>query len=101
MVIHFVNLEIMSHDCTNIPSECVEGFTISFWLYYIDGEFLLCTGVYYSSNNGPGVKFTFEQKKFVIEISTLNYTWKITSKLIARTWVHVAFKWNTNEGNVH
>ncbi|XP_028417544.1 uncharacterized protein LOC114541957 [Dendronephthya gigantea] len=42
--------------------------------------------------------FTVRDKLFVIEVSTLSHTWKITSKLIAKNWVHVTFHWTTNEG---
>ena len=92
----------MTSDCPNTPSKCREGVTISFWLYYIGGEFLLCTGVYNIADKGPGIKVTYDEKQklFLIEISTLDYSWKITSKLIPRTWVHVAFKWSLDEGNV-
>ena len=92
--------ETMGQDCTNTPSKCREGFTISFWLYYIRGEFVLCAGKYSSYDEGPGIKFTVDEKQklFVIEISTQKSTWKITSKLIARDWVHVAFKWGMSEG---
>lgn len=96
-------LETMGEDCTNTPSKCRDGFTISFWLYYIRGEFVLCAGKYTVADKGPGIKFTVDEKQklVVIEISTQKYTWKITSKLIARIWVHVAFKWTMSEGIIH
>ena len=97
----FVFSALLNDDCTNMPSECRNGFTISFWLYYIGGEFILCAGVYNVGDKGPGIKFTVSNKLFVIEISTLKYTWKITSTLVVRTWVHVAFKWSAIEGNMH
>ena len=92
----------MGQDCTNTPSECRYGFTISFWLYYIRGEFLLCAGKYTAAEKGPGIKFTVDEKQklFVIKVSTLKYTWKITSKVVARNWVHVAFKWSLS-GGIH
>lgn len=92
----------MGGDCTNTPSECRQGFTISFWVHYIGGEFLLCTGAYISADKGPGVKFTVDEKQklLVIEISALEYTWEVTSKLVSREWVHVVFNWSMNEGNI-
>lgn len=93
-------LELLNEDCTNTPSKCHDGFTIAFWLYYIQGEFLLCTGTYVNRNKGPGIKFTFDEEKklFVLEISTLNYTWKVTTRMIRRAWVHVGFAWSIDQG---
>ena len=90
----------MGSDCTNNPTECTDGFTISFWLYYVRGEFILTIGEYNTRYPGPGVMFTIRNKLFVIEVSTMVYTWKITSKLIAQNWVHVTFQWSTDGGNV-
>lgn len=96
----FVYIDRLSEDCTNTPSHCHDGFTISFWLYHIRGEFILCTGVYINKNKGPGITFIYDEGKgfFVLKISTINYTWRLKTRIPRRAWVHVAFTWSRIEG---
>lgn len=80
---------------------CPNGLTVSFWLNFEGGDYIISGGGYAGQpSNPPGFHLQRDPKTklFLLEVATVTHIWRLHIDDFPRQWLHVAFTWKKNDG---
>ena len=80
--------------------------SISSVFFFIVGEFIISSGHYTLSSDGPGYRLICENcgphltssRRFVLELSNHSHRWRILLDSLPKWWFHFAFTWSREHG---
>ena len=87
------------NNCLYDPTDCDQGFSLSFWLNYINGRFLLLSGSYTTSQHGPGLHIVCNKhRKILCDVTSRMRSWRAKFPAKSDVWTHYVITWDRDKG---
>lgn len=85
-----------SDDCLSNPSLCTQGLSLSMWIKFEAGGYIISSGA--QSNLATGLSLSFQAGQFKLLLATTTREYELIISSVPTTWYHFTITWSEEYG---
>ena len=83
-------------DCISNPTLCTQGLSLSMWIKFEAGGYILSSGA--QSNHATGLALSFQSGRFKLLVATTSREYQLMIDSVPRTWYYFTITWSKKSG---